>query len=185
MNPTIRSIGIILALMCLSACEPIPFVLRANGDPAVITSEKGEELRGELICVQDGFFYLLTEKPRARFVRIRFSDVRRIAIEGYANRDWVVAVIAGQAVPTVLMTIAAISAGVDQPYIPFFLFAIPTLITYAAFEANTPKKPGCEEPNPEEAWLLSKYARYPHGLTGEQLHQLMQSRKQAEAERVY
>lgn len=167
---------------CLVGCGPSEYVLKSGGDIANITTRGNVHIKGEFLCLQDSSVYLLIHDQR--ITRIAIRDIYEIDIEGYSNRSWVTPLILFQAVPTVLLTIAASEADADVG-IALLVFGGATVLTYVALEASTPAPPGGSQPFTEESIdELRKYARFPQGLNPDQLQQRLRRYKQIDISRA-
>jgi hypothetical protein len=93
---------------------------------------------------------------------VRLNDVHSITVQGYANRNWVAPLLLFEAIPVVLMGIAASRVeGTDVGGI-MLITAAPLLLNYAILEASTPRAPRFQQPfTPDRLALLKKHARFP------------------------
>jgi hypothetical protein len=159
-------------------------VLKSEGDTAIIRTENGNEFVGELLSLQDSSVYMATRQQRAEVVRVVLKNIKYIKIEGYTNRGWVTPVVLFEAIPTVLLTIAAGKVNSDIGG-ALLIFGLPTLLTYIAFEASTPAPPHMERPMAiENLEQFRKYARFPQGLTPTEFERLLQLYKQNEVKLI-
>ena len=172
MNMPARCILMSLTIIFLSACGSTQYTLKPGGDTADITTRKQIVLKGELLSLQDNSAYIVSNDKIPKVVRVAFSDIRSIEIEGYANRKWVGPWVVFQVIPTALFTIAAGSAGASIA-VAFAMFAFPTVTTFAFLDSGTPPTPHCDSPVMEDIFTLRKYARFQQALDRDQLQKVL------------
>lgn len=169
---------VVIVLFACSACGWSDHILKPVGDTAIIKTNDGTTLTGEILILQDSVLYFLGSTvsstkqyyTNTKIDTFPFNDIKSIEIDGYSDRSWEEPVIFFQAIPTVLFFIAASSAGVDSPGSAFLIFGIPTGLTYLLFEASTPSSPEITSPlTIEKTTELRKYTRFPKGLSPSQL----------------
>lgn len=178
----------ILILQSLAVCTNI-FELRHTGDTIDLRYE-GHGIECELLAVSDSMMYLIpTSDTWAGFPVARgmiyaappyiftSGEVRR-----YMNRDWVLPFLLAQALPVVMLTTEA--AALWDP--GAFVYVLPVLSLVPFVEvmlliSATDDPPGFDRPlTLEELQFYRKYARYPQGLTEEQLGLLLKVREQSQ-----
>ncbi len=184
MNVPARYPVMIIVLTLIVGCGQSSYTLRAGGDAAIMMTKDGKEWTGEILCMQDSSVYFLNAEGRSKVFRVQVGAIQEIRIEGYVNRGWVTPLILFQVLPTVLMTVAASTVDIS-PAAPLAIFGLPTLLTFALFEASTPDPPQSTEPfGPESIGPLQKYARFPQGLTAEQFKRLLTFYGQSEPDDI-
>lgn len=176
----------VLTLMLLMSCGGSRVALKWGGDLSNIVTRRGGSYIGELLAVSDSVLYFRLDPVKNvhhvelnnRIVRAYVWDIGSIEIHGYSERNWLTPVLLFEAVPTVLLTIAAASADADAGAV-FVTFLIPTALTYVAFEASTPSPPRFKHPlTAEKLEQLRKHSRFAQGLTCSQLEELLRIEKQ-------
>jgi hypothetical protein len=180
---------LILLLPPLTGCTSI-FELQHTGDTIELKYE-GHPIECELLAVSDSMMYLIpTSDTWAGFPVVRgmiYAAPPYIFTSGevqrYANRDWVLPFLIGQVLPVVILSVeaGAYSAN-DAAFFGYMaIFGIIPAVEYLILIAATDEAPGFERPlTVAELQFYRQYARYPQGLTDEQLGLLLQIRKQSQ-----
>ena len=177
--------GMSVLLLYLS-CAPQIKDLKAIGDNAEIVFKDKRKLTCELLALTDSSIYVLKKGSKlpsiyyGEIIEVRFLDLRSIAIEGYTNKKWVGTIIAFEIIPAALFAIAAASADAEVGT-ALGIMSLPVLLNFAVFSASSPGKPGVKNfSSADQLKKLNKYARFPQGLTQDQLKQLLKESKQEE-----
>ena len=186
--------GSVFAICCcalgLVACTSI-LELRHTGDVLAL-QYAGEEINCELLAVTDSMLYLIPtadNDPALGLVAGMIHEAppslfHRGEVQGYMNRSWMTPVLLFQLVPTVMLAVEAFTYEGNDSELRFIL---PTLgaismLNMWILHSGTDDAPGFTRSlMPEELPLLRRYARYPQGLTAEQLDLLLSVRNQRAA----
>jgi hypothetical protein len=184
-NLMVLILGIFVFLSWIS-CAPQIKDLKATGDTAEIVFRDSRKISGEFLALTDSGIFVLkkgSDWPSIYYgeiFEIDLHDLKSIAIKGYVNKEWVGALVAFEVIPAVLFGIAAASAGADVGQ-ALGIMSLPVLLNVVAFSASTPPAPAAKFPSStDQLKTLSKYARFPQGLTWDQLKQLLENSKQDE-----
>lgn len=172
------------------SCAPQIKNLKATGDTAEVVFTDNRKLTCELLALTDSSIYVLKKGSRlpsiyyGEIVEIDLHDLKSITIKGYANKKWVGAIIAFEAIPAVLFGIAAASAGADVGQ-AIGIMSLPVLLNFVVFSTAIPRAPQVRFPSSTaQLRKLPKYARFPQGLTRDQLKHLLAVSKQDEIHRL-
>jgi hypothetical protein len=179
-----------LALLFFGGCTSM-FELQHTGDVIDLDYE-GQDIRCELLAVSDSMMYLIPtadNKPGTGLEAGRIYAAppyvfRSGDVQGYSNRSWLTPFLIFQVVPIIMYAIEAASYEHDNTaavmVLPIF-FGSFTLLEFVLLHSATNDPPGFDRAlMPEELLFLRKYARYPQGLTAEQLKLLLAVRNQTE-----
>lgn len=176
----IISYGIIILMITLSCGCSSHVFLKPNGESAHIVLKSSTTIDGEILAIQDTAIYILTTESdlvKPRMVCARLENIQSVEIKNFYDKSWLFPLVALEGIPTILLTIAAANAGTNAGGI-FAVFLIPTGVTFMVFEASTPSQPFFVL---ESAMMLKKdlrkYARFPQGLTSDQINQLLNAYK--------
>jgi hypothetical protein len=169
---------LIILTGCASGIKEISF----EGDQAEIILRNKSTFDAELLMVSDSGLFVIRAltPPKVRNLKcdkiffLPYVEVFQVRVEGYTNHGWVAPVIIFQAVPAVLFTTAAYSAGAELNSTgALILFGIPAL-TAILFASSEPDPPGYTGNITEDQKKeLQKYTRYPGGLTDMQFGLLL------------
>lgn len=191
MKKTLMLIFGMSVLLLYFSCAPQIKDLKATGDMAEVVFRDRRKLTCELLALTDSSIYVLRKGAKlpsiyyGEVVEIYFRDLRSIAIRGYTNKKWIGAIIAFEVVPAALFAIAAASADADGMGTAIGIMSLPVLLNFAVFSASTPPTPGVKNfYSTGQSKRLRKYARFPQGLTQDQLKQLLEESKQDEIHRL-
>jgi hypothetical protein len=176
-------LGIFVFLYWIS-CAPQIKDLKAIGDTAEVVFLDNQKISCEFLTLTDSSIYILKKGLKlpsiydGEIFEIDLHDLKSITIKGYTNKKWVGALVAFEVIPTVLFGIAAASTGADVGQ-AFGIMSLPVLLNVIVFSASTPSVPEVNIPSSaDQLKTLSKYARFPQGLTEDQLKQLLENSKQ-------
>ena len=157
---------IVFFYVFLTSCAPQIKNLRPTGDIVKAVFQNGSELNGELLMVSDSCAYILDQNG---IHSVNYNQLESITVKGYSNSNWISGIVAFELIPSALMGIAASSADADGGQV-FLTLSIPTLLNTLIFATSTPPNPKMKHPISETDILnFKKYARFPQGLTPEQL----------------
>ena len=173
--------------LILIGCSSI-FELRHTGDVLELPYA-GEEIHCELLAVTDSMLYLIPtadNDPALGLVAGMIYEAPPVLfprgeVQGYMNRSWLTPVLLFQLLPTVMLTIEAFDYDKETFGLNYMLPAIGVIgmINLWVFHDGSNDPPEFTRAlTPEEMQLLRRYARYPQGLTAEQLELLLSVRKQ-------
>lgn len=171
----------IFALLFFTACaSQNTLSVKATGDTAeIVMMRNNAKFIVELLAVQDNSLLFNHSTSNEKIVSANLDDLQRITIKGYTNRKWIIPLVLFEVVPAVLLGVAASQAGVDNPGGVFLISLIPAMINYFVFEISTPNQPKFNNPfSTSDLRTLKKYARFPQGLTPDQLDQLLRINNQ-------
>lgn len=147
--------------------------LSPEGQGIRIDLKSGPRVKGELLSFQDGQFFLLdkSEGP-GRIVRISGADVVSVRIKSLANLNWIPFVIGLEVVPAALLngTYMVASEGKLPP--AMLLLFLPAIFTTLGF-AKVDSWESFEDVLIGPHVSIRKYARFPQGLTPDQLDALL------------
>ena len=154
------------------ACIPETRNLAPTGDTAEIKTNGNKIYTGELLLINEDEILLQINSGSinltAGIYTIPIDNIQYIKIEDYINYKWQGAIFGFEVVPILLLIIAAASADAEPAGLGLLL--VPVLLNYVIFAASTPAPPGVENPFQSEQLIeLRKYARFPQGLTEDQL----------------
>ncbi len=179
---------ILLLLLPLGGCTSI-FDLQHTGDTIELAYE-GHPIECELLAVSDSMMYLIPTSDRWAGFPVARGMIYAAPpyiftsgeVQGYANRDWVLPFLLGQALPVVLLSVEGGAYwGESAFFTSFAFFGLIPFVEYLILTTSTDEAPGFERPlTIGEMQLYRKYARYPQGLTAEQLELLLKVREQSQ-----
>ena len=164
----IRTLTLLAILsMALSACTTSDFTVRPTGDQCNVQLKSGKTIQGELLLVRDSLVYFISG---GSVVRCQADRVLSVEVNGYSNHGWVLPVLLFEGLPPILLAAAASSAdGADAGAVAA-VGSIPLVLTLILFEVGQPSAPKVESPvMSEERTRLRTFARFPQGLTDDQL----------------
>lgn len=142
--------------------------------------KSGQNVKGELLSFQEGFFYILDiSRGAGQIAGISGADVASVRIKGFRNLKWVNFVLALEVVPAAALTAtyAGESGGDFDPAV--LLAFLPAVLTTLAFSAAKSEET-FEEVLTGPDSSIRKHARFPHGLTPEQMDELLRQCGQKE-----
>jgi len=172
-------------LVMISACAPTKIVLSPYGDTAKIVTTGNLDAEMELVAITDTSFifsriasltYQRGSSTSPALVELPFGSTQSIEILGYSNEKWKTATLVFGLLPSLLLGVSASAAGnsAGESLVLVGVMAIPLLLSSALLSSGTPKPPNLTIPfSPADAAELGLYARYPMGIEGNQLRQLL------------
>lgn len=176
-----------LALLFFGGCTSM-FELQHTGDVIELDYE-GQDIRCELLAVSDSMMYLIPTVENEAETLLEAGKIyaappyifRSGDVQGYTNRSWLTPFLIFQVVPFIMYAIEAAvytqNHNTSAWTLPFF--GTFTLLEFLLLHSATNDPPGFDRAlAPEELQFLRKYARYPQGLTAEQLTLLLAVRNQ-------
>lgn len=178
------------ALAVLS-CSPKIIKLAHTGDTAQVLLQNQQKFEAELLAVNDSSIYVYVQPQavksqvidRAKIYEIFIHDLNSVKIKSYSNKKWQGSIVAFVVIPSLILSITAASSGGAEFGSVMAPLSIPILLNFLLFSATTPPPPGVQEPiSPEHLAELQKYARFPQGLTVDQLNQLLAINNQSRVE---
>jgi len=172
----------ILAAAFSAGCGPPESVLKPGGDIVQVTTRKDVQLTGELLAVRESTIVIyrdndpdgLSWTSKGRVVAINSVDVKKIEVQGYADRSWLKYVLIFEGIPTLILTgVAASVEGADAAAM-FIAGMTLTGLNWLIFELSTPSPPGVEQPLVAETlYDLRKFARFPQDFTPSQMDSIL------------
>ena len=142
--------------------------------------KSGQSVKGELLSFQEGVFYILdkSEGP-GRIARISGADVASVRIKGFRNLKWIPFVVGLEVVPAAVLigTYMGESNGDVDP--EMLLALLPAVLTTLIFAA-TRSEESFEEVLIGPDISIRKHARFPNGLTPDQIDELLRQSGQKE-----
>jgi len=154
--------------------------LSPEGQEIRVNLKSGKSVKGELLSFQEGIFYILdnSEGPR-RIARISGADVASAQIKGFRNQKWVPFVIGLEVVPAAVLIATYMGESTGDFDAAMLLALLPAVLTTLAFSATR------SEETFEEVLIgpdisIRKYARFPNGLTPDQIDELLRQCGQKE-----
>lgn len=187
---TRHALFLIPLLMFFGGCTSM-FELQHTGDVIELDYE-GQDIRCELLAVSDSMMYLIPTADNKPATGLEAGKIyaappyifRSGDVQGYSNRSWLTPFLIFQVVPLIMYTIEAAYYQQDHStaamVLPIF-FGSFTLLEFVLLHLESNEPPGFERAlAPEEMQFLRKYARYPQGLTAEQLTLLLSVRQQTD-----
>jgi len=168
-------------------CTGSLFTITPEGDSATIAIEQRPDLSAKLLAInrKDSVLYVSASSANSdtlavkndEIIGIKLDAIHSITIQNYTNKEYVMPWIAFQAVPTVLLVVAASSAGVENLGRGTVILSLPSLFSGLLLFASTPKDPTITTTELDE---LNKYTRFPLGLSNSQLQKLIRMQDQKE-----
>jgi len=181
----------ILVLMvfqiCLTGCTGQMFVLKPEGDRAIISTKDGIDFTAELLAVNEDVLYVniisgnhtLGIAHDEILIGFELDNIRDIRIQGYRNNQWVAPWVVFQVIPPILLGIAASMETADAVAV-WAVFSIPALISGTTLGFGGTKNPAFSNDfTPYKISELKKYVRYPMGLNEGQLNIIAESHGQS------
>jgi len=154
--------------------------LSPEGQGIRIDLKSGPRVKGELLSFQDGVFYILDKSERpGRIVRISGADVVSVRTKGFANLNWIPFVIGLEVVPAALLNGTYMGENRGQLHPAMLLLFLPAIFTTLAF-ATVDSWESFEDVLIGPDISIRKYARFPQGLTPDQLDVLLRQFGQKE-----
>jgi hypothetical protein len=173
-----KILSVILACLCLyqlSCVVSENIHLSPQGQGIHIDLKSGNQVKGELLSFQDGVLYVFDKSEgHGRIVEIASEDLVSARIRGLANTKWVGFVIGLEVVPAAIF-FGELVAYTEVAGTGFILLSLPVILTTALFAVSTPGGPSfrTEDMQTGTAADIRKYARFPQGLSPDQLGELL------------
>lgn len=171
-----------LYLVILGGCTGEMFVLKPDGDRADFTLADSTRFTAELITIDKELLYVRLESgwdalqvpQKEKIVGFPTRSVKEVHVQGYSNRNWVTPWIALEVVPTIVLSITAgVYYDIGYALEGLFILGAVTGLNGLLLSQGTPPPPRYNnlqmQSNVSE---LKKYARFPQGLTPEQMDRL-------------
>jgi hypothetical protein len=184
---------IIIVFIFLIGCSSPYYLVSEYGDKAILVFNNDYELECEIICFLDSSivvspfldeFQGITQQPYDLF-SVNYSELASISMEGFDGRDWGTGVLLFQVVPVGLLAIAAISAEADA-LSTIVIFGFPAAITSLFLSGSDGETPQWNNKDVFSKIVdLSIYSRYPNGMSGEEMNQLIEGSIQKEIKKFY
>jgi hypothetical protein len=185
----LQLIGYVIVIIIFSIrCSSPNYLVSEYGDRAIIVFNNGHELNCEIICFLDTSivvspfldkFQGIAQQPYSLFY-VNYSELASLSIEGFDGRGWGTGVLLFQVVPVGLLAIAAISAEADA-LSAIVIFGFPAAITSLFLSGSDGETPRWNNKDILSKIVdLSIYSRYPNGMSGEEMNQLIEGSIQKE-----
>jgi hypothetical protein len=155
--------------------------LSPEGQGIRVDLKSGQRVKGELLSFQDRTFYILdkSEGP-GRIVRISGADVASVQINSFRNSNWIPFVIGFEVLPAAVLTGTQMSTNNGDLNPAMLLTFLPALFTTLGF-ATVESKESFEDVLIGSDLPIRKHARFPQGLTPDQLDELLRQFGQKES----
>jgi len=154
--------------------------LSPEGQGIRVDLKSRQSVKGELLSFQEGVFYILDKSEGPwRIVKISGADVASVRIKGFRNSNWIFAVFGLEVLPAAGLIGAYMGENNGKLDSPILLFFLPALITALAF-ATAESQESFREVLIGPDLPIKKHARFPQGLTRDQLDELLRQFGQKE-----
>lgn len=188
-----KKLLIFVLVMCtffIYGCSLGKYVVSESGDEAEILLKNKNKIEGEIIFITDSTIVFAPPEVeitagvkaalRRPFFYVYKDEIEEIKINGFDGSGWGTSVVLFQVVPVGLLTIAALSFGMDDIG-PIFITLIPAGLTSLFFTFSHGETPGWDiSKDITEMSLLKIFTRYPMGLSQEDLNKLLAKNGQKE-----
>lgn len=169
--------AVFILFLMLAGCSSSIKAIKPGGETVEVELKSGREMEVELIMVTDSSLLILhTPETRSTsslargIYKISLTQLKSVKVENYSNDTWITPVLVFQVVPSVLFTIAAAGEGAELSGAGILILFGPPVLTALLLASSQPPAPGVAEPLIQEHINeLRKYARFPNGLSPEQM----------------
>jgi len=176
----ILAVLVLCQISCVVPSIPSRVRLSPEGQEIRVDIKGGQRVRGELLSFQDRVFYILDKSEgQGRIVKISGADVSSVRIKGFRNLNWIPFVIGLEVVPATVLTATQIGENNGQLNSLMLLTFLPAILTTLAFGLAKSEE-SFREVLIGPDLSIRKYARFPQGLTPDQLDELLREFGQKE-----
>ena len=169
-----------LYLVILGGCTGEMFVLKPDGDRADIMLDDSTHITAELITVDEERIFLRLESgwdalqvpEEEKIVGLPTRSVAQVEILGYSNKNWVTPWVALEVVPAVLLsvTVGVYNNSFEDALKGMLILGGIAGLNGLILSVSTPTPPRYANLQMRvHVDELKKYARFPQGLTPEQM----------------
>lgn len=163
---------LLAALLCFCSCTSNKYMLhqyprlKVEGENGAVEFKQNRNANAELLYIRQDTLYLQVSGSKNLFYKTALSDVNKLTVDLYVNKDWVAPVLLLEILPaTVFTIIGMVVTGVGGAVL--LVSFIPGITTTALFISGTPEKPVYSTSQLMQSNDLTKYCRYPTELTPE------------------
>ena len=147
------SILIGIASFLLQSCSNVNLTPKPSGDIATIKMKTGITYKGEFLFAKENNIYLFRRKSLDDngfstsniIAKAKISEIISFKIEGYSNKKWALPVVLFEAIPAVLLTIAASIAESNKVAAVLAISSLPAILTTSLYLGSTPASPRLTE----------------------------------------
>lgn len=171
MKNFIKCILISAIFLTIESCTVSKYSVVPYGDLAKVELKKGNKFEARIVYLTDTSIVFMNDSQllsynmfhQNRLFYVLKNEIHSININGYNNQNWILHVALFQALPSVLIIIAATSEmGFDENLL---IFTLPALFTTISFLASEEKTPGWNDSkNISTMDSLKIYSSYPTKL---------------------
>ena len=180
----------LILLLVLCSCTTLETV-HYRGETVTLSVQRWQ-LEAELLFLGDSCLYVIPgiETARAGGLKpgivysARYESLAGMEVENIANNDWGLGILLMEVAPAVLMGAAAASYSGGENFVAVTAACLlPAALNALLFSAGSAVTPAVDAGATPEQYRgeLRRYARFPQGLTGEQLTRFLASLQQGEA----
>jgi len=159
----------LLSLLFLSGCSSNKEML--NNYPRLkIQGEDGSleylqrTIKAELLYIQQDTLYLRVNGSKSLFYKTALSDLNKLTVDLYINKDWIAPVVVFEFIPATIFTIVGITVAGPGAAVLMVTY-LPGITATALYIGGTPEKPVYDNRQLIAPNDLAKYCRYPKELT--------------------
>lgn len=159
----------LLSLLFLSGCSSNKEMLKdyprlkIQGEDGSLEYLHGT-IKAELLYIHQDTLYLQVSDSKNLFYKTALSDLKKLTVDLYINKDWVAPVVLFEFIPATIFTIIGITVAGPGAAVLMVTF-LPGITTAALYIGGTPEKPVYENRQLLAPNDLKKYCRYPKELT--------------------
>ena len=170
MKRIIKPISFLSLIIILTCCSASKYTVSEKGDVAKIKLKDGRQLDAELIAIEDSTIILSLVSSNSSnpslLISISTNKLKSITIDGYDGDGWISGVLIFQALPVVLLGIAASQVKGTDVTLVTLISAIPAAITAMLFAASDRTNPHWNDTmSLSELNKLKIYSRHPGKFT--------------------